>query len=179
MAKKMTQDTFKVSRFGFIDLGLPSGACWCLGVMPGTYTFKEAIDIFGKYLPTEKDFEELCKYCKFEDFKGFPVGQGPILKEDGTPVLNGNGSIKMIPCVIDFPGINEDCVRAMSLNNGGMIFFKDDLFDGIDYWMRPSVEDAENIFGFRGPESFSPIDPHMGFCGYDRTKLCVKLVFHP
>lgn len=178
MSRRMTVETFDVSQFAFIDLGLPSGTCWCLGVMPGKYTFMEAMDTFGKYLPTEKDFAELCEHCKFEDFDGFSVGHGPILRKDGTPVLDGDGNIKMVEDVMDGPRFNKDCIRAVSLDNGGMVFFDDDKWDGVDYWMKPVSESAENIFGFRGPESFSPIRPHTSISSYDRIKRRVKLVFH-
>ena len=54
---------------GYVDLGLPSGTLWKdrneEGGDNGYYTYDEAVSKFGDSLPTEGQFEELIKQCKW------------------------------------------------------------------------------------------------------------------
>lgn len=178
--RKFTEESFDVSRFAFIDLGLPSGTCWGLGVLPGRYTKEEAVSLFGKYLPTEKDFDELCAHCRFEDFFGFPAGPGPVLiGRDGVAVRTGDGRLYMEECLVGGPQKGRECIRAVSGRNGAFVIFNDDRMDGVDYWLLPDGEDAVNCYCFRGPESFSPINPGTMISSGKRAVHSVKLVFRP
>ena len=57
--KKLTKSTFNPDAFTYVDLGLPSGRLWATENAPGFYTFKEAVDTFGKLLPKGSAMVEL------------------------------------------------------------------------------------------------------------------------
>lgn len=50
---------------GYTDLGLPSGTLWKNYNSTGYYTFNEAVNQFGKRLPTKKQWEELRAECQW------------------------------------------------------------------------------------------------------------------
>lgn len=74
--EKLTKKTFKPGDFEYVDLGLPSGRAWAKNAAPGFYTFDEAKEIFGDYLPRAAAFVELFEECKWEwdsERKGYKV----------------------------------------------------------------------------------------------------------
>ena len=77
--EKLTKKTFKPGDFEYVDLGLPSGRAWAENAAPGFYTFDEAKEVFGDYLPRAAAFVELFEECKWEwdsERKGYKVA-GP------------------------------------------------------------------------------------------------------
>ena len=74
--EKLTNKTFKPGDFEYVDLGLPSGRAWAENAAPGFYTFDEAKEVFGDYLPRATAFAELYEECKWEwdsEKKGYKV----------------------------------------------------------------------------------------------------------
>ncbi len=63
---KLTKNTFKPKGFEFIDLGLPSGKAWATTSAPGYYTFDEAVEAFGDYLPKGATLVELYEECDWK-----------------------------------------------------------------------------------------------------------------
>lgn len=62
----------------YVDLGLPSGTLWCSKNEPGYYTYGKAVNSFGNRLPTDKQFNELVKECKWTwNEKGYYKVKGP------------------------------------------------------------------------------------------------------
>ena len=70
----------------FIDLGLPSGTKWRIINEEGLMTYDEAIEKFGKQVPTQKQFTELYEKCKWKE-----------LKEGGYKVIGPNGNHIIFP----------------------------------------------------------------------------------
>lgn len=70
----------------FIDLGLPSGTKWRIINEEGLMTYDEAIEAFGKQVPTYKQFTELYEKCKWHE-----------LKEGGYKVVGPNGNHIIFP----------------------------------------------------------------------------------
>jgi len=48
-----------------VDLGLPSGTLWLIDNEPGYHTWAEALNAFGRSLPTKEQVAELIKHCRF------------------------------------------------------------------------------------------------------------------
>lgn len=70
----------------YVDLGLPSGTLWHSKNEPGYYTYKRAVNVFGNNLPTDKQFNELVKVCKWTwDEKGYYIVKGPSGKSIVLP----------------------------------------------------------------------------------------------
>jgi hypothetical protein len=68
----------------YVDLGLPSGTLWKSKNEKGVYyNAKEAVERFGKHLPTREQFEELKIFCTWRW-----TGKGYVVKGD-----NGNSII--------------------------------------------------------------------------------------
>ena len=58
---KFNPDTIK-----WVDLGLPSGRLWASENIDGYYTYDQAVELFGEYLPKGVAFAELIEECKVE-----------------------------------------------------------------------------------------------------------------
>ncbi len=80
---------------GYVDLGLPSGTLWAVQNEEGYLTFDEAVEQFGAALPTEEQFRELLKECKWSwngsgyTFVG-PNGESLIIPAAGN-IADYNG----------------------------------------------------------------------------------------
>ncbi len=77
-----TQKIFNPDSLTFIDLGLPSEKLWATENMKdengdeGHFTFDEAVEAFGKNLPSKEDWKELfdnSSYSWNEERKGYDV----------------------------------------------------------------------------------------------------------
>lgn len=73
---------------GYIDLGLPSGTLWKDKNESGYYNYNQAMNQFGKRLPTKEQLEELITDCHWTwDGGGFkvtgPNGESIYLPADG------------------------------------------------------------------------------------------------
>lgn len=64
----------KLKEEGFVDLGLPSGTWWKNQDEKELYSQDMAIDMFGDYLPTAKQCEELANFCKLSNRLSFKEG---------------------------------------------------------------------------------------------------------
>lgn len=87
----------------FIDLGLPSGIKWrALNEDCGLITYDDAVERFGKQLPTLKQYKELYEKCEWKE-----------LKEGGYKVIGPNGNFILFPltgfinCTGEFRGEKE------------------------------------------------------------------------
>lgn len=86
----------------FIDLGLPSGTKWRTINEDQLMTFDEAVDKFGKQLPSLKQYTELYEKCQWKE-----------IKEGGYKVIGPNGNYVIFPltgfinCTGEFRGANE------------------------------------------------------------------------
>lgn len=49
----------------YVDLGLPSGTKWKSTNEEGFYTCEQAMEKFGRYVPTKAQWEELLDYCSW------------------------------------------------------------------------------------------------------------------
>lgn len=76
----------KTSTAAFIDLGLPSGTKWRELNEPALMTFDEAVDKYGKQLPSQKQYNELYEKCQW-----LP------LKDGGYKVVGPNGKWVIFP----------------------------------------------------------------------------------
>ncbi len=63
---KFTKESFKPEDLSFVDLGLPSGRLWATENAPGHYSYDEAIEVFGEFLPKGSAMVELIEECKVE-----------------------------------------------------------------------------------------------------------------
>ncbi len=63
---KLAKETFSPDNFTFVDLGLPSGRLWATENAPGHYSYDEAVEVFGKFLPKGSAMVELIEECKVE-----------------------------------------------------------------------------------------------------------------
>ena len=86
----------------FVDLGLPSGTKWCNINEPDMATYKDAVEKYGKSLPTQKQYTELYEKCEWLE-----------LKDGGYKVVGPNGNFVIFPltgfinCTGEFRGANE------------------------------------------------------------------------
>ena len=64
----------------WVDLDLPSGTKWKSVNENGYYTYDDAIDNFGKYVPTKEQWQELRTFCVW------------TWQEDGHRVTGNNGN---------------------------------------------------------------------------------------
>ena len=69
----------------WVDLDLPSGTKWKSVNESGLYSYKLAIDNFGKYLPTKEQWQELRTFCVW------------TWQEDGYRVTGNNGNSIFLP----------------------------------------------------------------------------------
>ena len=51
---------------GYVDLGLPSGTLWRATNESGYYKYEDAVEAFGKNLPSKEQFMELKKECRWQ-----------------------------------------------------------------------------------------------------------------
>ena len=80
----------------YVDLGLPSGTKWAEQSEPGFYTYDQALQKFGKKLPTKEQMDELITYCLIQwdfDRNGLevtgPNGNSMIWYADGWKNCEG------------------------------------------------------------------------------------------
>lgn len=91
--KKLTKSTFNPETFTFVDLGLPSGKLWATENVKdengdeGHFTFDEAIEAFGKNLPSKEDWKELFNNCSYKWNR----------KRKGYDVTGPNGNTISLP----------------------------------------------------------------------------------
>lgn len=76
----------KAATAPFIDLGLPSGTKWRVINEDGLLTYDEAIEKFGKQVPSKKQFTELYEKCEWKE-----------LKDGGYKVIGPNGNFILFP----------------------------------------------------------------------------------
>ena len=69
----------------WVDLDLPSGTKWKSVNESGFYTYDDAIDNFGKYVPTKEHWQELRTFCVW------------TWQEDGYRVTGKNGNSIFLP----------------------------------------------------------------------------------
>ena len=70
---------FNPDAISWVDLGLPSGRLWAAENANGYFSYDEAREIFGDYLPTGTAMAELCEFCRWtwdDDREGYNV-EGP------------------------------------------------------------------------------------------------------
>ena len=63
--KEFQKEHIKTCPEGYVDLGLPSGTIWKKTNENGRYTFDEALEKFGYYLPTNMQLFELREQCQW------------------------------------------------------------------------------------------------------------------
>ena len=104
----------KVATAPFIDLGLPSGTRWrVVNEECGLIPYDEAVEKFGKQLPSYKQYTELYEKCKWQE-----------LKNGGYKVTGPNGQSITFPmtgfinCTGEFRGANEFGDYWTSTTNG-------------------------------------------------------------
>lgn len=122
----------EIARFGYVDLGLPSGTLWANENVKNRkkedklLSFDEALEDFGDKLPTKEDWKELIEYSRYEwnaQRKGYDI-TGP------------NGNSIFLPA----SGIIIDNTRLEAENTGR-------------YWSSTSDEnnEANAFYLFFGP----------------------------
>lgn len=57
--------SFCIYAQSYVDLGLPSGIRWKRSNEPGYYSTRNAVSYFGSSLPSEEQWEELKRECKW------------------------------------------------------------------------------------------------------------------
>lgn len=86
-------NTMNKTKFTFVDLGLPSGKLWATENVKnengdeGHFTFDEAVETFGKNLPSMDDWEELIDNCSYKWNK----------KKKGFDITGANGNFIFLP----------------------------------------------------------------------------------
>lgn len=77
--KKSSTNTSQstMSKPAYIDLGLPSGTLWRSSNEEGSFTFKEAVAMFGKSLPTKAQAMELKNKCQWTPAENGYIVKGP------------------------------------------------------------------------------------------------------
>ena len=63
---KLVELKFNPDAIKWVDLGLPSGRLWASENVDGYYTYDQAVELFGDYLPKGVAFAELIEECKVE-----------------------------------------------------------------------------------------------------------------
>ena len=63
---KLVELKFNPDAIKWVDLGLPSGRLWASENVDGYYTYDQAVELFGDYLPKGAAFAELIEECKVE-----------------------------------------------------------------------------------------------------------------
>ena len=63
---KLVELKFNPDAIKWVDLGLPSGRLWASENVDGYYTYDQAVELFGEYLPKGAAFAELIEECKVE-----------------------------------------------------------------------------------------------------------------
>jgi len=71
----------------WVDLGLPSGRLWAKENAEGLYTYDEAIEVFGEYLPKGVAMAELIEECQVEWNK----------QKKGLDITGPNGNKLFLP----------------------------------------------------------------------------------
>ena len=87
---KLTKETFDPNAITLVNLGLPSGRLWAADNAPGHYTYEEALETFGNYLPKGSAIVELIEECTVswnDEKKGLditgPSGNSIFLPAEG------------------------------------------------------------------------------------------------
>lgn len=112
----------------WVDLGLPSGALWKSSNESGFFSFDEAVNRFGKQLPTKENWEELVRSCEWTwagncyrvtgpSGKTIIIPASGRLKTDGT-VENVGGIGYCWSSTLDKPG----AVWYITINSYGVRF---------------------------------------------------------
>ena len=84
-----------VDKLQFIDLGLPSGKLWATENVKNEngnevyFTFDEAVETFGKNLPSKEDWKELFDNCSYKWNK----------EKKGFDITGANGNSIFLPAV--------------------------------------------------------------------------------
>ena len=102
----------------WVDLDLPSGTKWKSVNESGFYTYDDAIDNFGKYVPTKEQWQELRTFCVW------------TWQEDGYRVTGNNGNSIFLPAA------------GRRYCNGGVYF----VGSGGTYWSS-SPYDSDRAWG--------------------------------
>lgn len=88
-----THSTVNKTKYTFVDLGLPSGKLWATDNVKNEngdeehFTFDEAVETFGKNLPSKEDWEELFDNCSYKWNK----------KKKGFDITGSNGNSIFVP----------------------------------------------------------------------------------
>ena len=75
----------------YVDLGLPSGTKWKTVNEQGYFKYDDAVEKYGKGLPSKEQWEELKKKCEWEWVTG------ESLNETGCYVIGPNGKRIFLP----------------------------------------------------------------------------------
>ena len=78
---------FNPDAIKWVDLGLPSGRLWASENIDGYFTYDQAVELFGEYLPRGAAFAELIEECKVEWNQ----------KKKGLDVTGPNGNSIFLP----------------------------------------------------------------------------------
>lgn len=76
LIRKMREEISGEKKDNYIDLGLPSGTLWADTNEEGFYTFDEAVEKFGKFLPGIAQLAELREFCEWnwdDEKEGYKV----------------------------------------------------------------------------------------------------------
>ena len=109
---------FNPDAIKWVDLGLPSGRLWASENIDGYYTYDQAVELFGEYLPKGVAFAELIEECKVE--------WNPYTK--GLDVTGPNGNSIFLPAC-GYKG--EKCCRFVG--------------DEGNYWSRMPYANSESF----------------------------------
>lgn len=125
-ANDLPKDNVIVSEW--VDLGLPSGTLWKSNNESGFFSFDEAVNRFGKQLPTKENWEELVRSCKWTwagnryQVTG-PNGKTIIIPASGR--VEDNGTVENVGGIgycwsstVDKPG----AVWYLTINSHGVRF---------------------------------------------------------
>ena len=82
----------KLKAQGWVDLGLPSGTLWKNVSEDDYYTYNEAVRIYGKYLPTKEQWNELIQYCQWT-WSGWKTNNDV----EGYWITGNNGKSMFLP----------------------------------------------------------------------------------
>ena len=149
------------------------------GDLPGTYSYKEAVELFGDYLPTQKDVEELEKAVTLEEYQGLFMG-------NGLKIIHGKVSErqKTIPCYMDAVHYKDDShvpTKAFVKGREGFILFENTIEkDCVDYLVKQE-NGGPNLMSLRaGFEWDEPLEFNLKTeFNQDKCRYKVKLVFRP
>lgn len=135
-------NTMNETKFTFVDLSLPSGKLWANENVKDEngnekhFTFDEAVETFGKNLPSKEDWEELFDNSKYKWNK----------ERKGYDVIGPNGNSIFLPAA----GYRYD----VSVYNVG----------GRGYYWSSSVINEDNAYGV--DFSSGDLNPRDGYGRY-------------